>query len=423
MKRPLTIIGICLILAAGAYLIIPKFIHHQEGTSSAKSDASRPPQTGEESYYTCPMHPSVRQKTPGACPVCGMTLVKKVQERAEEDAQTHNLKSVTLSPSRRMLANVATSHAEYRGLTKELRVLGTVGYAEPNLRKISIRFPGRIERLFVTFTGQKVREGDPVAEVYSPEAISAQQEYLLAKDSYYSVMNEAELISAGAQLLLQQSREKLVRWGFTESQLSQLAESREVQRTITIYSPIGGTVTKKNVDPQHYAAAGEDLFEVADLSTVWINADVYEYELGIVRVGQKLSATTDAYPGKIFSGKVTFVSPSVEPSTRTIRVRAELANPTNELKTDMFVNVTMSATIPPGIVIPQTALVSLGKRNIVWVEKESGRFEPREVQPGVQAGGFVQILEGIEKGEIVVTSGGFLLDSESQLETGSEHNQ
>lgn len=387
------------------------------GDVKSESASAHPPSLKE--YYTCPMHPSVRSDKPGACPVCGMTLVKKTEETGMSGNEERSIETVTLSPSKQVLANVSTSLATRSSLQKEIRSVGRIDYAEPAFKHISTRFPGRLEKLYLSYTGQKVKMGDPVAEIYSPEAISAQQEYLLAKDSYDQVKDAAEMISGGAQSLLDQSRQKLTVWGFTDDQINELDNNKAVKNTLTIYSPVAGTVLKKNVDPQHYAGAGEDIYDIADLSTVWMYADIYEYELQWLSAGLKVHATSEAYPGKVFTGKVKFISPTLDPSSRTARVRVEFANPDGLLKPEMYVDAFIQIKLPSAIVVPITAVLSTGQRQVVWVKKDATFFEPRMVTIGARAGDQVQILEGIHQGETVVTSGGYLLDSESQLQTTS----
>ena len=383
----------------------------------AEEESSESKESSNKWYYTCPMHPSVRKDSPGACPVCGMSLVKKTDdmEVSSQEQQTHG--GVTISPSKQILANVSTAVAKRVRLQKEIRAVGKIDYAEPNFRHISTRFPGRLDKLYLTYTGQKVNKGDPVADVYSPEAVSAQQEYLLAKDSYEQVKDAHESISNGAQALLDESKQKLFRWGFTKQQFDELEQKKEIKNIITIYSPISGTVLKKSVDPQHYAAAGEDIYDVADLSTVWMYADIYEYEIQTLKVGQTVEATSDAYPGEHFIGKITFMSPTIDASSRTVRVRAEFPNPHDKLKLEMFVNTTIKVDLPSTVSVPVSSVLSTGNRNVVWVQKGDGVFEPRLVKLGARTNDYYQILEGIREGETVVSSGGYLIDSESQLQT------
>jgi Cu(I)/Ag(I) efflux system membrane fusion protein len=405
MKTKVVIGGVLVLLIIGGVLVVPRLF--RDRTESAHQESGR---ASVAEFYTCPMHPSVRSDHPGACPICGMALVKKTVGPDTTRIVHEGLGPVSVSPSQQVLANVKTVIARSMMLRKEIRAVGTISAAEPNVRRISARFPGRLDHLYLTYTGQTVRKGDPVADVYSPEAISAQQEFLLALGSSESVQHPD-----GESGLLAQSREKLVRWGFTRGQIDRLVQTQKVQDVVTIYSPIGGTVIQKKVDPQHYAATGEDLYEVADLSTVWMNADVYEYEMRALKVGQTVEATSDAYPGTRFTGRITFISPSIDPSSRTVRVRAEFANPLGRLRTDMFVDASIRVQLPEAIAVPASAVLSTGQRNVIWVQKEEGIFEPRYVVLGESAEGFYQILEGIHGGDIVAESGGYLLDSESQL--------
>lgn len=386
-----------------------------------ESDTVAPPAQQKpirEEYY-CPMHPQVVHDRPGVCDICGMTLVKKVADGSSAIEASPGLNRVVLSPSRQVLAQVATTVARRSSLLKTIRAVGRIDYAEPYFKHISTRFAGRVDKLYLSYTGQTVRTGDPVAEIYSPEAISAQQEYLLSSESYLKVKDAADMIATGAKSLVDESRQKLVQWGFTEAQIARLDSTKEVQNTVTVYSPIGGTVLKKNVDPQHYAAAGEDLYDVADLSRVWMEADIYESEIQWFRRGESVTARGEAYPGIAFTGTVNFISPIVDPSTRTVVVRAEFPNPGERLKPGMYVNVLATIPLPPAILVPSSAVLSTGNRTVVWIQVDSELFEPRLVRLGASAGDDVQVLEGIREGDHVVTSGGYLLDSESQLQATS----
>ena len=376
--------------------------------------------TPEQSYYTCPMHPSVHQDAPGACPICGMTLVKKVVQTSSKEGLDITSSRVTVSSTRQILANVSTTRALKRSFTKIIHAAGTVNYAEPNMRHISARFPGRIEKLYVSFTGEHVRTGDPVLDLYSPEAISAEREYTLAAGAYRQAESDSESTSSDAKILLDQSKAKLLRWGFTEFQISELDTASKVPNTVTIYSPIDGTVIRKNVDVQSYVSAGDNLFDIADLSTVWLEANVYEMDIPFVTVGEPITASVDNAPGSVLSGKVAFISPTIDPSTRTIRVRATCSGTTGRLDVGMYADVSLNAEVPRSVVVPSSAVLSTGYRQIVWVKTGTDTFEGRLVTTGARSDEFTQIMSGIREGEEVVTSGGYLIDSESQLRTENE---
>ncbi len=398
----------------------------QKGPSAGQKESATSQNDEKQTsavVYTCPMHPSVVSDRPGACPVCGMALVKKADEGKHDHTTNQSLATVAISPSRQVLANISTIHAEKKKLHKEISAVGTISYAEPNYKHISTRFPGRLERLYLNYTGQRVNVGDPVADVYSPDAIAAQKEFLLALESVELTRDAHESIAANAISLLEQSKQKLLRWGFTSKQIAELEESKEVKDIVTIYSPIKGTILKKNVDPQHYVAIGEDIYDIVELSTVWLYAEIYEYEMQWIKPGQPVEATADALPGHTFNGKISFISPAIDPSSRTIKVRVDMQNPEGLLKLDMFVNTIIKIDLPNSIILPKSAVISSGKKDVVWIQKEANIFEPREVKLGAQSKESVQILQGIEEGDPVVVSGGYLLDSESQLQTTASGNQ
>ncbi len=392
------------------------------------ADESRSESSGEaqadSSYYTCPMHTSVHKDKPGACPICGMTLVKKSSQQDAANVSLANLKSVSLSPTQRVMANVTTATVERKTLKKELTAVGVVDFAEPNYLHISMRFAGRLDKLYLTYTGQAVHKGDPVADVYSPEAISAQQEYLLALESQEQLKNAPQNIAAGAVDLYSEARQKLLRWGFTEQQIKKLDESRQIARIFTMYSPISGTVMKKNVDPQHYAAMGEDIYDVADLSTVWIYLDMYEKDIRFVKIGQTVRVTTEAFPNESFSGRVAFIDPVLNADTRTVRVRAEFTNGSGKLKPNMYVKAAIAVPSVNALIVPASSIMATGNRSVVWVEVQPSTFEPRDVVVGSTTESYAEVLSGLGAGEQVAETGGFLIDSESSLKqpsSGSTH--
>lgn len=374
-------------------------------------------------YYTCPMHPSVQKDNPGACPVCGMALVKRLSLPDSANTDLTGLRTVSLSPTQRVMANVTTAKAERKTLRKDLTAVGVVDFAEPNYLHISMRFSGRLDKLYLTYTGQTVRKGDPVADVYSPEAISAQQEYLLTLESQEQLKNAPEHVAAGAVGLHAQARQKLLRWGFTEQQVKNLDETHQIVSSVTMHSPISGTVMKKNVDPQHYAAMGEDIYDVADLSTVWIYLDMYEKDIRFVKSGQRVRVTTEAYPNESFTGQVTFIDPVLNADTRTVRVRTEFGNPSGKLKPNMYVKASITVPSVNALVIPASSIMSTGKRSIVWVEVQPNTFEPRDIVPGIATETYVEVLSGLNEGERVTETGGFLIDSESALQHPDEADQ
>lgn len=410
MKNKTTIIlAIVIIAAASAIVFVP-------WAGDSRNETTGHSHNGGEEYYTCPMHPSVRSDRPGACPVCGMALVKKSSNLDGTAPLPAGFEGVSLSPAQRVMANVTTTPVERRTLTQGIHAIGIVNYAEPNFQHISARFSGRLEKLYLTYPGQKVRKGDPVADVYSPEAVSAQQEFLIALDWSKRERNGGEFVSTSGSDLLEQSRKKLMLWGFTGEQIERLQSTRKVEYVVTIYSPIGGTILKRNVDPQHYMTTGEDMYDVADLSVVWVYLEIYEKDLRFISKGQEVRITTETYPGREFIGKVAFIEPVLNAETRTVRVRAEFPNTDGRLKPNMYVNSSINVPSTKALAVPSSAIMKTGRRSVVWVEVGENMFEPRDVVTGVVAGSYTEILGGIREGEMIATTGGFLIDSESALQ-------
>jgi len=375
-----------------------------------------------EEYYTCPMHPSVISDKPGACPVCGMALVKKTNKPDSSNHDLTSLEAVRLSSTQRVMANVATTTVERHMLNKEINAVGIVEVAEPNFKHISSRFPGRLEKLYLSFTGQQVNVGDPVADVYSPEAISAQQEFLLALQAFETSRNAQATIANSAASMLEQAKQKLVLLGL-ERLIPELEQTRKAREIVTIYSPIRGTVLKKSVDPQHYTWVGQDMYDVADLSVVWMYLEVYEKDIRFIKIGQPVRMTSEAYPNETFAGKVTFIDPVINNETRTVRVRAEFGNPVGKLRLGLYVKAQIMIPINEALVIPTSAVLTTGKRTVVWIEAQENIFEPREIVVGAQTAQYYEVLSGLQGGEKIVVTGGFLLDSESQLQQATKPHQ
>jgi membrane fusion protein, copper/silver efflux system len=403
----------CLILLV--VLILPG-CGRKNGSDQQNEAANN--QSQSKGYYTCPMHPSVRSDHPGVCPICHMTLVKVT---AGESTTVHDseAESVHLSPARQVLANVSTFEVVSRQLEKEVPLAGKIDYAEPNAQQVTARFGGRIEQLSVSYVGQHVGRDEAVAEIYSPEAMTAQQEFLLALGQSTS----SDTSQNPGSNLVQQTRLKLRLWGFTDDQLDELARTKSVKTVVTIHSPISGTIIRKNVDLQQYVTAGDPLFDVADLNSVWLLLDLYETDLSSVQIAQKVIATVDAYPTETFGGTISFIGAVVEPSTRTVRVRATLQNPGLRLKPDMFANAMVLVPLAKSLVVPASAVIQSGRRTAVWVEVSPEHFEPRAVTLGQKAGDFYQILDGLHAGDVVAVSGNYLIDSESQLQMAAKGNQ
>ncbi|MBI1919506.1 MAG: efflux RND transporter periplasmic adaptor subunit [Geobacter sp.] len=376
---------------------------------------------GEEKViYTCSMHPFIIKDKPGSCPICGMQLIKKVEGAQASAKEMDMLGHVSLSATQRVMANVATIEAKAMPLDKEIAAVGIVQYDQARQGKVTAWVAGRIDRLYVNTVGSWVSKGKPVAEVYSPDLVSAQQEYLLALRSREQFKNSAiQSIAQGGEGLVTSARQRLKLMGVKDHQIAALEKSGEPNIRLSIYTPLSGIVIEKMVLEGQYVNTGDPLFSIADLSTVWVEVEVYENEFPAIKLGQRVEIVSQSYPGKTFTGRVSFIYPFLDPKTRTVKVRVEIGNPGLKLKPDMFVNATIKAPLGTAVAVPVTAVIDTGKRQVLWVETEPGMFAPREVKVGARAGDNLQILDGVKAGEKVAVSGGYLIDSESQLRGGA----
>ena len=408
---PLVIILLAIAAGGGWYL-------WQNKQGSRATDQSQVKQ-----LYTCSMHPFIIKEKPGLCPICGMELIKKIDTAPKgivqpvgEPKKTDMHEHVSLSEKQRVMANVATAEAKNETLNKEINAVGIVQYNQSRQAKVTAWIAGRLEKLNVNSVGAFVSKEKPVAEIYSPDLVASQQEYLLALKSREQLKNSPiASISQNGEGLVGSARQRLLLFGVKESQIAELEKSGKPNIRIPIYSPFSGVVIEKMVQKGQYVAMGEALFNIADLSSVWVEMEIYENEVSNIHIGQQVEIRSQSFPDKPSTGRIAFVYPFLDPKTRTVKARVELANPGLKLKPEMFVNAIIRVPLSPSLVVPVTALMNTGKRKVVWVESSPGMFESRTVQVGQQSGEKVQILSGLQAGDKVAVSGGYLIDSESQL--------
>jgi Cu(I)/Ag(I) efflux system membrane fusion protein/cobalt-zinc-cadmium efflux system membrane fusion protein len=303
-------------------------------------------------------------------------------------------------------------------LTKTIRTFGNITYDETRIYTVNTKFNGWIEKLYVNFAGEKVKKGQPLFDIYSPDLVLTQEEYLLALQQHTSLSGSSyHDIREGAKRLLEASRTRLRYWDLSDTQIKQIEKAGKVKKTLTIYSPATGVVIKKQAFEGHFVKAGEHQYEIADLSTVWVDVEVYEYELPWVSMGMKADMELAYIPGKRFTGKVLYIYPFLTAKTRTARLRLAFVNSDYQLKPGMYANVYLSSPVAKEtLIVPQEAVIDSGVRKVVFVALGRGKFQPREVKIGVEGNNYeFQVLDGLSEGEEIVVSAQFMLDSESRL--------
>lgn len=373
------------------------------------------PKTGKIiKYWVAPMDPKYIRDEPGKSPM-GMDLVPVYEEEGGEKlpASTIRIDPVTIQNMGVRIAPVRRSK-----LAKSIRALGTVTYDESKLYAINLKFDGWIEKLHVNFVGESVKKGQPLFQIYSPDLVTAQEEYLLAVRQLRSLGDSSyPSIRTHAESLLAASWQRLQYWDMAPVQIRQLAKSGKAVKAITIYSPADGVVTKRMALAGQFVKAGMNQYEIADLSRVWVDVEVYEYELPYVREGMAAEMELSYLPGKKFAGEVLFVYPYLDPKTRTARLRLAFDNREGILKPEMYGNVFLESMIDANaLVIPQEAVIDSGVRKVVFIAQGDGKFEPRDVKLGIEGtDNTFQVLGGLKEGENIVVSAQFLFDSESRL--------
>jgi len=420
-----------LAIVATAVLVVQPWRHGAQQTTASAA-----------AKYHCAMHPQIVSDKPGSCPICGMDLVPisrdhegggdpaptktktvwhstmnpgEVADRPGKDSMgmdmvaeeipadsggggggVAGLVKIRMNAQKRQLIGVRTAPVRKTSFQRSLRAVGRVAADETRLRQVTTKIDGYVERLYANAVGEVVRKGQPLLEIYSPELLASQNEYLVALAARQRTAGSSSPYPA------------------TEA-IDRLERTGTPERVVTVYSPISGVITARTIAQGQKIASGMTLLEVVDLTRVWALASVYEYELPFVQVGEAAAMTLSYSPGKSFDGKVSFIYPTVDPQTRTVQVRIEFPNPGLELKPDMFTDVVLHADLGERLAVPDSAVLDTGTRSIAFVEKEEGVFEPRELKIGLRLEHEYEVLEGLSEGETVVVSANFLIDSESKL--------
>jgi len=350
----------------------------------------------------------------------GQAQGQATADKAETTKQRAALPVITLSPDKVQLIGVRTAVAEYRSLGKEIRTVGKVVPDETRLAYVNTKVAGWVKKLYVDYTGKEVVKGQPLLSLYSPDLVTAQEEYLIAIRAAKSGSANSGEIESEQQELIKSAKRRLQLWDITDQQIAELEKNGKPQTEMIIEAPLSGIVLEKMVLDGAYISPGMNLYLIADLSTIWILADIYEYEVPLVRVGQSTRVTLPYQSGGAYQAEVNYVYPTLDPVTRTVKVRLVMKNLHLLLKPEMFANVEINVSSGSRLVIPGSAVIDSGMRQIVYVEKKPGVYEQRQVTLGLRGEDYVEIVKGVAKGDRVVTTGNFLIDSESQLSTGNE---
>lgn len=427
------------------------------GCSNPKKSSDHEDHNTNEVYYTCSMHPQIKEDKPGKCPICHMNLtkieidntidtnsvkteakvtsdiwmckdfpdvisdkadecpidgsqmIKKVDKPFEEIAKVR-LRKAQLSHFRPAFFKVTPMK-----MVKKIRLLGSVMQSEEKESSIPARIDGRVEKVYVSSTGSFIQEDDLVLELYSPKLITAGEEYIIARTSYDKTK------SKDFKDMFAQSEQRLEQWGIKPKQYEKWYQDKKVPKSIKIYSPSTGIVRDRKAVAGKYFKEGENFFELSDLSEVWVELDVYESDSALIKNGQNIELSFSALPGEVITGKIDFVSPVLNPKTRTLKIRTTIRNTKGMLKPAMVGSGTLTVEIPgKPLVVPRSAIIDTGKRKVVWIKLSNKDFRAKVIRTGYESEGYVAVKEGLMEGEEVVIEGNFLLDAQAQLFGGYE---
>ncbi|PKN64516.1 MAG: efflux RND transporter periplasmic adaptor subunit [Deltaproteobacteria bacterium HGW-Deltaproteobacteria-10] len=365
-----------------------------------------------------------------------VTTQTQVPRQGQPEQAVQEAPQVEITPELQRRIGVRTVMVAVKPIQKTIRTVGRIEIDERNQATVNTKIEGWIEKLYVDYTGRYVKKGEPLAEIFSPELLATQQEFINTKkwarkqtgsipyenqhhdakaqtQELPSVMNQ--LLEQDAKALLQATRQRLRLWDISEKQIRKIEQTGKPIRTLTLFSPVSGYITQKMAVQGMKVMPGEKLFDIADLSQVWIVADIYEYELSAVRIGQPVKVTLSYSPGREWTARIDYIYPVFSAETRTAKVRMTLPNPEGQLKPQMFTNVVIRVDMGKKLMIPDSAVIDTGRGQVVYVDQGDGIFEPREIETGLKADGSVEVLRGLRAGEKVASSANFLIDSEAQL--------
>ncbi len=366
-------------------------------------------------YWTDAMNPGSRYDKPGKAPD-GMDLVPVYEEEsAGAGPGVPGYATVKIPAERLQMMGVTTEKARMMSLDQNIRTVGMITADETRISHIHTKFEGYIEQIFVNYVGQQVSAGQPIFSVYAPELMATQKEYILALQARDQWEKSGTQVRLPGVNLVEAARQRLALWDVSPDQIALIEKNREPIRALMVYSPVNGIVTAKTAVQGNRVMPSDTLYDITDLSSVWVLADLYEINVPFVKIGDPATISLSYDPGRVFKGRVSFINPSVDEKSRTVKVRIVLPNPSGTLKPDMYAEVSFGGQLGYGVAVPDSAVMGTGEREMVFIAKGDGLFEPREVKTGVKVRGLYEIRKGVAAGESVVTGANFLLDSESKL--------
>jgi RND family efflux transporter MFP subunit len=422
----LALVGVLLaIIALGRSSIAPAarglkawFLNEKTEVAVTPGHDNHGGQARKVAYWYDSMNREFRSDKPGKAPD-GMDLVPMYEDQLQAISQMPP-GSTMLSPEKQQLIGVRTAPVEVSGLSRTLRTVGRIEADETKIARIHTKFQGWIDKVYVDFIGKLVRKGQPLFTIYSPELLATQQEYLIALKSQKLLANPTYRGLIGNENgLVDSARQRLKLWDISDDQIERLAKTNETTRTMLLSSPIDGYVTTREAYDNTFVTPEKELYTIVDLSSVWVNVDIYEYEAPFVVLGQKARMNLSYAAGKTYRGSVSYIYPTLDPNSRTLKVRLEFPNPNLELKPNMYADVELQIGMGTALQVPAEAVLDSGTRKVVFVVKDAGYFEPREIQVGAKVDAKFIVMAGLQRGEVIVTSGNFLLDSESRLSSAS----
>jgi RND family efflux transporter MFP subunit len=383
--------------------------------AAAKISAAQEPQK-RILYWYDPMHPAYHSDKAGIAPDCGMALVPMYESKNPAEQASADAGLIHMPKSQQRALGVLLTTVEEQSVSRTLRTSGVVTADETRIAHVHVKTTGWVEDVYANFVGQLVHKGQPLFTVYSPDVVATQEEYLIARRGQQQLGgSKFDEVARSSQSLMESARERLKLWDMTDKQIANLDRTGEVSKTITVYSPVSGFITDRKAFPHSSTAGDMDLYTIADLSSVWVTAEVFEADLPYVKVGQRAVIHFPYAPGKVITGRVGYSYPVLDPQTHTAKIRIEVTNPGTVLKPNMLANVELSIDYGKHMVVPAEAVLDSGTMQTVFLTRDDATFEPRQVTLGATVDGKTILTAGVKKGDTIVESGNFLLDSDTRL--------